>query len=73
MEALTVGQAAKNHRRNCELTLLEMQELTGVNYKTLSAFENSRSSNVNILVKYLNIGNRVQKSQLLAAIGGLCE
>lgn len=40
-----------------KITLEQMQELTGVNAKTISSFENGNSNNVNLFKLYYKLGN----------------
>lgn len=40
-----------------KMTLEQMQELTGVNSKTISGFENGNSNNLNLFKLYYKIGN----------------
>lgn len=40
-----------------KMTLEQMQELTGVNAKTISSFENGNSNNVNLFKLYYKLGN----------------
>jgi len=52
-EVKQVAQICKNFRQNVvKVSLLEMELQTGVNYKTISAFENGRTNNMNHLFKY---------------------
>ena len=40
-----------------KITLEQMQEITGVNSKTISSFENGNSNNLNLFKLYYKIGN----------------
>ncbi len=44
------------------LTLRELCELSGTNLKTLSAFENGRSSNLGHVITYVEVGNDEQQT-----------
>lgn len=40
-----------------KMTLEQMQDITGVSYKTISSFENGNSNNLNLFKLYYKIGN----------------
>ena len=44
-----------------QITLKEMENRTGINLKTLSAFEHGRSTNINHLISYYKICDEDQK------------
>lgn len=55
---MTVQTYCKQYReQTLKMTLEQMQELTGVNAKTISGFENGNSNNVNLFKLYYKIGN----------------
>lgn len=58
----SVNEFCKLFRMNVlKITLKEMEERTGVKIPTLSSFENGRSTNVEHLQVYYNLGNKEQK------------
>ena len=55
---MTVQTYCKQYReQTLKMTLEQMQELTGVNAKTISGFENGNSNNINLFKLYYKIGN----------------
>ena len=55
---MTVQTYCKQYRaQTLKMTLEQMQELKGVNAKTISGFENGNSNNVNLFKLYYKIGN----------------
>lgn len=51
-----VGNVCRDFRKHTlKITLETMNEVTGINIKTLSAFENGNSSNLNIMLAYFNL------------------
>lgn len=59
-EKLSIGRFCYDYRKNIlELTLDDMEKETGVPLKTLSGFENGRSSNMGIVFKYLTLSKDV--------------
>lgn len=55
---LTIPNICKAHREQVlKITLMELSERTGINIKTISAFENGRSSNMNHLFLYIDESN----------------
>lgn len=58
----SVNEFCKLFRMNVlKITLKEMEERTGVKIPTLSSFENGRSTNINHLYLYYNLGNNDQQ------------
>lgn len=58
----TINEFCKMYRKKIlQLTLKEMEDKTGVKTSTLSSFENGRSTNINHLTTYYNLGNEEQK------------
>lgn len=51
----TIPNFCKNFRENIlQMTLQDMSNQTGVNLKTISAFENGRSNNLNHIYLYVD-------------------
>lgn len=62
MKVKSVGEFCKRYRRYLlELSLKDMEKLTGVKISTISSFENGRSTNLEHLQLYLNLSNEQQK------------
>lgn len=59
---MKINKFCKNFREEVlKITLKEMEIKTGVNLKTLSAFEHGRSTNINHLISYYEICDDEQK------------
>jgi len=56
-----IGRACFKVRKKAKLTLLQFSYKTGFTVKALSAFENGRSSNYNILLEYLKLDEELTK------------
>ena len=54
LQNIVGGFCSKYRRDHLKLTLSELSEDTGVNYKTLYSFESGQSSNLNIFYLYYN-------------------
>lgn len=66
-----IGNVCREHRQeNLKYTLKELSSLSGVNIKTLSAFENGRSTNINILLIYVRYTKANERLDLIKTI---CE
>lgn len=64
-----IGLICRNHRREVvNLSLKEMGIKTDTYFKTLSAFECGRSTNINHLIKYVEIGDTFQRQKLVSEI-----
>lgn len=71
---IQVAQTCRNHRRNVlQLSLKEMGMITGTYYKTLSAFEMGRSTNINHLVKYVQLGTNDERENLINEIATILK
>lgn len=46
------------------LSLTDMADITGINIKTLSAYEHGKSSNLSIMLQYFKLANDEQKKLL---------
>ena len=58
-----IGSYCKEFRLQIlRLTLRELCEISGTNIKTLSAFENGRSTNLAHVITYIEAGTKEQKS-----------
>lgn len=56
IDRYSIGQYCKYFRKHTlGITLTEMEDFTGFGSKTLSAFENGRSSNMLILLSYYGL------------------
>lgn len=56
LEKYSIGRFCYTYRTEIlEITLVEMEEKTDIPLKTLSGFENGRSSNMFIVFKYLTV------------------
>lgn len=52
---MSIYKFCKKFRENTlQITLQEMEQITGVNFKTISAFENGRSTNINHINLYID-------------------
>lgn len=57
-----IGACCRDQRKNVlKLTLEQFQEKTGINFKTISNFENGRSGNVYYMFYYINLTNENEK------------
>lgn len=64
-----VAKRCKIHRRDdVGLSLKEMGLKVDTYFKTLSAFENGRSTNINHLIKYLELGDAKQNEKLVSDV-----
>lgn len=64
-----VGEYCQQFRMNVlKITQHEIYIKTGTNVKTLSAFENGRSSNIEHLFKYIDLCNEEQKTILINGV-----
>lgn len=69
-----IGLICRNHRREVvNLSLKEMGIKTDTYFKTLSAFECGRSTNINHLNKYFNIGTEEQNEELAIKISNVLK
>lgn len=55
-----IGNECREVRKMFNITLRELSERSGVPIKTLSTFENGRSSNINIFLIYLRLLDKEQ-------------
>lgn len=55
-----IGNECREVRKMFNITLRELSEHSGVPIKTLSTFENGRSSNINIFLIYLRLLDKEQ-------------
>ena len=61
-----VGEYCKVYRAiTLNMTLKRMSELTDINMKTISAFENGRSTNMDHFIEYSKLGDDIQRQQFL--------
>lgn len=61
-----VGEYCKVYRAiTLNMTLKRMSELTDINMKTISAFENGRSTNMDHFIEYSKLGSDIQRQQFL--------
>jgi len=64
-----IADKCKQHRREVvNISLKEMGMETNTYFKTLSAFENGRSTNINHLIKYVEMGDISQRKKLIFEI-----
>lgn len=64
-----ISNKCKYHRREVvNISLKEMGKETNTYFKTLSAFENGRSTNINHLIKYVELGTINQRATLIDEI-----
>lgn len=64
-----IANKCKQHRREVvNISLKEMGRETNTYFKTLSAFENGRSTNINHLIKYVEMGDIFQRQKLVSEI-----
>lgn len=64
-----IANICKLYRREViNISLKEMGRETNTYFKTLSAFENGRSTNINHLIKYVEMGDEFQRRKLLSEI-----
>ena len=71
---LEVGNFCKQHRIEVlNLSLQELSDDSGINYKTLYSFESGLSSNIYILFLYYNRSPKPEMflNELLETVGGL--
>lgn len=66
----TIGLVCREIRIEKNYTLKELGDKTGVNLKTLSAFEHGRSSNMNILMHYLDLVTDEEQNAIMREIMG---
>lgn len=67
----TIGLVCREIRLEKNLTLKELSNKTGINLKTLSAFEHGRSSNMNILMNYLDLVTDEEQNAIMREIMGV--
>lgn len=61
-----VGEYCRCYRSiTLNITLKRMAELTGINIKTISAFENGRSTNMEHFFEYCQLGNDNQRQTFI--------
>lgn len=61
-----IGEYCRVYRAiTLNMTLKKMSELTDINMKTISAFENGRSTNMEHFIQYSMLGNETQRKQFL--------
>lgn len=61
-----IGEYCRVYRAiTLNMTLKTMSELTDINMKTISAFENGRSTNMEHFIQYSQLGNDNQRKQFL--------
>lgn len=64
-----IGACCREHRKNVlNLTLEQFQEKTGINFKTISNFENGRSGNLYYMFYYINLTNETEKITFMRKI-----
>ena len=64
-----IGACCRDHRKYVlNLTLEQFQEKTGINFKTISNFENGRSGNVYYMFYYINLTNESEKIDFMLKI-----
>lgn len=71
---LEVGKFCKKHREDVlNLSLQELSDDSGINYKTLYSFESGLSSNLYIFFLYYNRSPKPEifLNELLETVGGL--
>lgn len=66
-----IGEYCKEYRKSKDITLVHLGEMCSINYKTLSAFENGRSSNIRHLAPYVLLAESYGDKQKF--INGLSE
>lgn len=67
-----VGEYCKVYRAiTLNMTLKRMSELTDINMKTISAFENGRSTNMEHFIQYSQLGNDNQREQFLKGFNNI--
>lgn len=67
-----VGEYCKVYRAiTLNITLKRMSELTDINMKTISAFENGRSTNMEHFIQYSQLGNDNQREQFLKGFNNI--
>lgn len=64
----TIGLVCQEIRLENDLTLKEFGEKVNRNVKTLSAFEHGRSTNMNILLDYLDLVSEKDRAEILDEI-----
>lgn len=70
----SVGEMCKDIRKHIvRITQKEMSEITGINSSTLSAFENNRSTNMNILFEYLKLLSDEEGTEIIKQIIRIIE
>lgn len=67
----TIGLVCREIRLDKGLTLKDLSKRTDINMKTLSAFEHGRSTNMNILIHYLDLVTDVERNQIMSEIMGV--
>jgi cytoskeletal protein RodZ len=61
-----VGEYCRCYRAiTLNMTLKRMSELTDINMKTISAFENGRSTNMEHFFEYCQLGNDTQRQAFI--------
>ena len=64
-----IGACCRYQRENVlNLTLEQFQEQTGINFKTISNFENGRSGNLYYMFYYINLTNESEKIDFMRKI-----
>lgn len=64
-----IGACCRDQRKNVlNLTLEQFQEKTGINFKTISNFENGRSGNLYYMFYYINLTNEPEKIDFMRKI-----
>lgn len=63
-----IGNECREVRKMLNITLRELSEHSGIPIKTLSTFENGRSSNINLFLVYLRLLDRKQMVRLAQKI-----
>ena len=61
----------KYRKEVMKLTLNEMSEMTGVNLKTLSAFETGRSKNLSLIIDYVKICGDENKQEFMKELSAI--
>jgi len=71
-KTLLITNICRHHRQEIlKISLKEMGVKTNTLYKTLSAFENGRSTNINHLIKYFEISDLKQRQNLALKIASV--
>lgn len=69
-----IGACCREHRTNVlGLTLQQFQEKTGVNFKTVSNFENGRSGNDYYMFYYINLTDETKKVDFMRELSSIVK